>query len=195
MFKFKSAVTAPRPALPRKSGPTHSVADLVIENVSLHSDGKLLVIKQENPEARVTIAIEYLPDIRHYLANLSGRCERRAFRVPVYDAFGLKARIGHAGKAQIPARILDISYTGALVELGNWDAHDFAIGTRLTLELRLEGLVYRNEPVVHRTPDEGYGLFFPESLTAEDVVDPPDSLLKMVRRLEEMWVASRTQRQ
>ncbi len=193
MFKLKSARETKRAKSPGKEQSSLSIANLIIGDVSFSSDGKALLIEEKSAKARIAIGVENLSDLMQYLSNLSGRCERRAFRVPIHDSFGLQVKVDYPDEAGIPGKVRDISYIGALVELAGGRKHDLPVDSQLSVEFSLEGVVYRSHAVIKRAAENGYGLMFPESFKDSGSIDPPDPLLKMVRRLEERWVSSRMQ--
>jgi len=84
---------------------------------------------------------------------------------------------------------VDLSVTGALVEFSDEEVPDLPVGTRFTVELRLDELVVTLAAEVRRRYGKRYGLFFSDVL-ADEQLNPPTELSALVARLEQIWLGS-----
>ena len=86
---------------------------------------------------------------------------------------------------------VDMSVTGALVEFPGEEVPELAVGSRFKVKLRLEELSVALAAEVRRRYGKRYGLFFSDIL-AEEQLKPPPELAKLVCRLEQIWLGSKT---
>ncbi|MGW8178781.1 MAG: PilZ domain-containing protein [bacterium] len=113
---------------------------------------------------------------------------RRSFRVPVTKQLPQVEMTGEDGSVlQVDA--VDLSVTGALVEFSDEEVPDLPVGTRFTVELRLDELVVTLAAEVRRRYGKRYGLFFSDVL-ADEQLNPPTELSALVARLEQIWLGS-----
>jgi CheY-like chemotaxis protein len=123
-------------------------------------------------------------------AEKSGANRRRAFRVPVATEAGLRLTAAPAGGRAHPARAVDISFTGLLLETDEKDDPGWPVGAELLVELQTGRLAAKIPALVHRQQGRRYALVFPSVVAGGDI-DPPDALRRVVLELERFWIRTR----
>lgn len=115
---------------------------------------------------------------------------RRSFRIPLYDEPGVQVLAEFDGKStSLLAR--DISLTGVYVEQPQAGDCVLSAGDNLSITISYDGITETVNGVVRRTDDCGLGIFFPDSLSGEQL-DPPRGLFQIVSRLEQRWIRRNT---
>ncbi len=110
---------------------------------------------------------------------------RRNFRIPLGADSGLDVRVSIRGGEVRPARPLDISIGGMLIELP--DDPDLEDAAKLDLEMRLDDDTVHIGAVVRHRCACRYGLLFADAV-GEDRVRPLEPLRRLVDELEQRWL-------
>jgi len=119
-----------------------------------------------------------------------GENRRRAFRVQVADDTGLRLSVADATGQVQPARAVDVSLTGMLLEPSGEADLGWEVGAQLIVELQLGRDLARVSALVHRRHGQRYALVFP-NVVVNGEVEPPEGLLRVIVGLERHWRRTR----
>lgn len=157
---------------------------LAVANVSFNFRARARVflapVLGMQPTERGALLRVRLPD------QIAGAEARLSFRVPVGPESGIESQVRTAGGDSIPARALNLSVSGILIEVPRAAGVELAVGASVTLRLEHEGRPVVVEAVVRRRDGERYGLHFPGSLEREDIGDAR-AIRELIARLERRW--------
>lgn len=119
--------------------------------------------------------------------EMAGAEGRFAFRVPVLDEGLFQVTLRH-GAMEVDAQPIDLSLTGLQVEVP--EGTDLGVRIDDTIQVELEHGKYRItlDAIVRRIIGRRYGLFFPASVRSGGRVEPPVTLVNLVRELEQLWL-------
>lgn len=164
--------------------------EATIGDLRLVSDGqKLTITFRYQPDMTVSLDRLAIDELIDYVGGLAVDefNRRQTFRVPVWDSCGLSAQLC-LGTKLLAVRATNLSLTGIFVELPPEDWVDLKVHDRLDIALRFEGRsgTYRVE--VRRREGNGYGLFFLDSMRAEQIDSLPD-ITHVVMELQRRWLA------
>ena len=166
------------------------MAEITIGDVQFISDGKTLTIaRRDQPNMTMSLDKAGVEELIDFVTSLAGTefNRRQTFRVPVWDSSGLSVQI-RKDETQLSVRPTNLSLTGIFVELRPDDWLDLAQDDDLEVILDFEGETHSYRGVVRRCETNGYGLFFPESMNAEQI-EPPPGITQIVMELQRRWLA------
>lgn len=140
------------------------------------------------------VAIEPLPARARLVLRAPTRLQRvdrrQAFRVPIDLSMPVVLLLGWRGRQWSP-RVVDLSVSGALVELPEPVVARLPDDERYRVELRYDGRVAEVDAVVQRKARGRLALHFPD--TVRDLEpDPPRALARLVRAVERAWLQLRS---
>lgn len=115
---------------------------------------------------------------------------RFAFRVPVLDQAVFRVLVQHRG-GELEVQPIDLSLTGIQIEVPEGRALDAAIDDPVVVSLDHPKHKITLGAVVRRTAGRRYGLFFPDTVQVGGRVDPPETLMALVREVELLWIRGR----
>jgi len=115
---------------------------------------------------------------------------RSAVRVPIYRDQAPLVRLRRNGKEIWTPQAIDISLTGILVQFPASEVPEMRVDTPLRVELKFEEAEVNLTGQVRRRDGPRYGIFFSDVLKGESI-EPPDALVKLVRKLERIWLHRR----
>jgi|CXWL01.1.fsa_nt_gi hypothetical protein len=116
--------------------------------------------------------------------------QRSAFRVPVWPASGLSAKLTANQKVHA-VKPLDISLSGMSFEFVSANAPALPDGADVEITLTFESNKLTLPAVVRRREANEYGIVFPDSMRNDDL-DPPWQLVSIVMELQRRLVAPRS---
>lgn len=162
-------------------------AELAIANTRFIFDGSSLSIQvqdEEEPERTLSFDLNAIEEIKGFLASLHllDINRREAYRVPLHDCNLLTASIrwGTDSIAVIPKTI---SVTGVFVAPPSGQSLDLQEGDAVEITLGFGGQTQKLDALVRRCQPGGFGLFFKDSMTGEQI-DPPPQLSRLVMELQ-----------
>jgi len=168
------------------------VAAITIGEVHVTFDGDTLTITQrDQPDVNLSLSAAEVKELIDFVTSFagSGFNRRQTFRVPLRDSGDLSVQIRRNEK-EVSATATDIGLTGIFVEQRRDAWLDLSLDDDVEVIIEFEGQAHTYHGVVRRRQDNGYGLFFPESIRGEHV-DPPPHLLEIVMELQRRWMAQR----
>lgn len=115
---------------------------------------------------------------------------RQSLRIPIEQGAGLAVDIQDTEGQRIVARPMDVSLGGMLISFPQNATPDLAVGTPLTVAMRLGGDSVTIDAVVQRRDGPSYGLRFP-AFFPHDSTHLPETYRNIVRALEKRWLRSR----
>ena len=163
--------------------------EITMGSVTVICDEHRIVFKSRtSPDSRVTISSAALPALLSFLQSMSpdGHEQRAGFRVPLTSASGLTTRIA-VGRTRFTVRVLDISLSGILVELPA-QVHELIMESLVEVTMELANKSATLKGIVKRRIDNKYGIMFPDC-QIDGELDPPGSLLVIVKAIERSWLA------
>ena len=168
------------------------MADITIGDVKFRSDGRTLTITpRDQPDKAISLdrnAFEKLLDFVNTLVQSEYSYNRRqAFRVPLWEACGLKVEIC-TGDAKFLTRPTDVSLTGIFVEFRPEDPVSLRVNDLVDVVMTFEGHTDTFRGIVKRVERHGAGLFFARSMHAEQMSPPPE-ITGLVMELQRQWIA------
>lgn len=163
--------------------------DITIGDVVLVSDGKTLeMARRDQPSRTVSLNAKGVAQLFEFARLIGDETNRRnAFRVSLWESCGLTVRL-RSDTAEFTGKPTNISLTGVFVEVSSDDSGNIALGDELQVELGFQGRSTSYFGVVRRREGKGIGIFFPESMHAEQC-NPPAELAQMVMELQRSWIA------
>ena len=171
------------------------MAEITIGDVSFISDGKTLTISRHKQSDRsVTLDRTGVEELIDFLASLAETefNRRQTFRVPLWDSSGLYAQI-RTEETELQVTPTNVSLTGIFVQPRGDDWLDLELGDNVEVNLDFEGQALSYLGVVRRCENNGFGLFFPVTMNAEEI-DPPPELTRIVMELQRRWMARHRKR-
>ena len=172
-----------------KCKPDECVDELTIDDTRFIFDGANLSIwnqPAEDPESEpiCSLDVNAIGEIRSFLASLHllDINRREAYRVPLHECNWLTVSIRCGGEsiAVIPKTI---SVTGIFVAPPPGRSLDLSEGDAVDITLGFEGQSQKLDALVRRCQPGGFGLFFKDSMTGEQI-DPPPQLSRIVMELQ-----------
>jgi len=165
--------------------PDEKVAELTIHDTRFIFDGANLSIQNgEDPEQSVSFDLDAIEEIKSFLSALHvlDLNRREAYRVSLHDCHLLTASLRHDGELleMIPKTI---SVTGIFVAPPSGHSLDLSEGDAVEIILGFEGQSQKLDALVRRCQPNGFGLFFKDSMTGEQI-DPPSQLSRLVMELQ-----------
>lgn len=170
--------------------------EIRIQEVVIQSQESSLIISDSSqPGLNIKLDASQLPKLIEFLNSHSsdpGVEEKRiGFRVPFADlsqATRENFRIAmEIGGAFVEARPIDVSITGAQVEISG---HSVLLGDSFPTAMRYRNQVVTVNAKVVRTHGAFICLHFPSALT-HGKLNPPEALLNVYRALELDWLRER----
>jgi len=171
------------------------MAEITIGDVQLASDGRSLTIRRKDqPNVAIGLDTQGVEQLIEFVTSLVGAefNRRRTFRVPVGVASVISVVI-QAGKKSVSVTPRNISLTGIFVEAPSSEKLTLSHGDVCQVSLDFEGRKCTLGGVVRRCVDNGYGIFFPETMKGEEI-EAPSSLVRIVMELQRRWVAAHSKR-
>lgn len=171
------------------------MAKITIGVVELILDGETLTItRRDQPNMAISLDETGVRELIEFVTSFTGSKfnQRLTFRVPVGYSSGLAVQI-RKNEIQRSVTPTNISLTGIFVELRSDDWLELALDDELEVILDFEGERQSCRGVVRRCADNGYGLFFPESMRGM-ILDPPPKITQIVMELQRRWIARRSER-
>lgn len=153
--------------------------------------GVLTITRLDRSESTITLdedGVEKLIDLvcGHDEAESN---RRQTFRVSLWDSCGLTTTVRH-GECEIEAIPTSISLSGVFVDLPEPLEFELSVGTQVEVTLDLDTDHETLEAIVRRRRGSGCGLFFPASMSDEEL-DPPATFARIVMNLQRRWLARR----
>ena len=163
--------------------------EITIGDILLVSDGNTLEISRRGqPNTSVSLNAKGVAQLYEFARLIGDENNRRnAFRVSLWEPCGLTVRL-RSDAAEFTGQPTNISLTGVFVELSSADRGKITLGDELQVELQFQGRSTSYLGVVRRREGNGIGIFFPESMNAEQC-DPPAELAQIVMELQRRWIA------
>ncbi len=135
---------------------------LAVANVSFHRRGRALVFLTPVLGLEPPAGADALPVLRLLTPNaVTGAEARLNYRVPAPEDGRLTAELHTESGDALPGRVINLSVTGALVELPPAVAREVAVGHQLSVRLQHGKTTLRVDAVVRRAEGTRFGLFFP----------------------------------
>ncbi len=103
--------------------------------------------------------------------EIAGAEARLGYRVPVGSRSGLEGQLRLEDGDAIPARVVNVSVSGALVEVPPRAGVDLLTGSAVVLLLQRGPLRLALDGVVRRRDGTRYGVFFPAALMGDETPD------------------------
>ena len=169
--------------------PDECLGELTIDDTRFIFDGSSLSIWNqgaEDPESEPMCSFDLnaIEEIKSFLASLHllDINRREAYRVPLHDCHLLTATLRHGVELfeMIPKTI---SVTGIFVAPPPGHSLDLSEGDAVEIILGFEGQSQKLDALVRRCQPNGFGLFFKDSMTGEQI-DPPSQLSRLVMELQ-----------
>ena len=170
------------------------MAEITIDDVHVISDGNTLTFARlDLPSLTISLDATGVAELIDFITSLAGAefNRRRTFRIPVHDSSGLSVQIRKDEK-QYSVTPTNISLTGISVVLHPNDWLDLSQDDDLEVILEFEGETQTLHGVVRCCKDNGFGLFFPESMNG-DQMDPSPEISRLVMELQRRWIALQIQ--
>lgn len=170
------------------------MAELTIGPLKFRSQGNSLIIQAlQDPKLNAGLAANEVHELIEFLIALTSNelNRRQSFRVPLSVTSGLRVTL-HKGGKSLKVEPKNISLTGLLVGFQSEETLDLKIGSQVRVSLEFEGKSLEYTSVVCRQLEDSCGLFFPESLTGEEI-EPPAPYLNLVMELQRRLVIQTTE--
>lgn len=120
---------------------------------------------------------------------IAGADGRFTFRVPVIGESGLRVSVSLGGGLALAVRPLDISLTGARIELPPDCPMVLSTGARVHLRFQLGSRTVELDSTVRRAQGSTYGLYFGGLLQSRGELVVPDTWVEIVQELERQWTS------
>ena len=163
--------------------------EITIGNIRLVSDGETLeMFRRDLPSTAVSVNAKGAAQLFEFAKLIKDQDNRRnAFRVSLWASCGLTVRI-HNDVVEMTGQPTNISLTGVFIELSSADSKKLTLGDEVHVALGFQESSNSYFGVVRRREGNGAGIFFPESMHAEQC-DPPAELAQIVMELQRRWIA------
>ena len=168
------------------------MAEIVIDDLQIVSDGKSLTFTSlDQPSKAISLKLDQVEKLVNFVSSIDENefNRRLAYRVPIFASSGVTAQI-RMRTEWIHVKPVNLSLTGMFVEVSPDCAIDLIENRLLEVALEFDGEKSAYTVLVRRREDDGFGLFFTESINGEQIVPLP-GIRRIVMELQRRMLAVR----